>query len=149
MRSIVVFFVAFLFTISGVIAQKEYNTKKGVAINGYDVVSYFDGNAKKGVDTFAADYEGTTFLFSSKENLNKFRSNPQNFVPQYGGYCAYAVAVKGKKVSVNPETYEVKDGKLFLFYNRGNTNTLELWNNENPEDLKKQADANWQKIGKK
>lgn len=149
MKSILFFLAASLFTVSGMMAQKDFNKKKGVAINGYDVVSYFDGNAKKGTDTFTADYEGTTFLFLSEENLDKFEGNPEKYVPQYGGYCAYAVAVKGKKVSVNPETYEIKDGKLFLFYNRGNTNTLELWKNENPEELKKQADTNWQKISEK
>ncbi|WP_340199725.1 YHS domain-containing (seleno)protein [Ascidiimonas sp. W6] len=149
MKSIHYFVIAVLFSISGIYAQSDFNTKKGIAINGYDVVSYFDGKPKKGDKIFAVDYEDTTFLFSSEENLDKFEAAPKDFLPQYGGYCAYAVAVKSKKVDVDPETFEVRDGKLFLFYNKWSTNTLTLWKNENPKELKKKADTNWQKIGKK
>ena len=149
MKKILNFIAATLFVISGAVAQTDINAKNNIALNGYDVVSYFNGTPIKGTETFSVKYEGTTFYFASEENLDKFEGAPKNFLPQYGGYCAYAVAVKSKKVPVNPETFEIKNGKLYLFYNRGNTNTLELWKNENPKELAKKADANWGKIGKK
>ena len=130
-------------------AQKSYYTKKGVVAKGYDVVAYFSNETKQGTKEFSVEYDGVKFYFSSKENLDIFRKNPTKFVPQYGGFCAYAMGVKGSKVSINPETFEIRDNKLYLFYNKGNTNTLTLWNREGAEKLKKKADQNWKKITQK
>lgn len=52
----------------------------------------------------------------------------------------------GKKVSINPKTFEIRDGKLYLFFNSWGTNTLELWQKEGPEKLQQKADENWKKI---
>lgn len=126
-----------------------FNTKKGYVANGYDVVSYFDGAALEGNKTFVTEYKGAKFTFASDENLKKFIAEPEMYLPKYGGYCAYAVAVAGKKVSINPETYEIRDGELYLFYNSGKNNTLESWLAESPEKLKVKADKNWETIKKK
>lgn len=131
-------------------AQKtDYNTKKGAIANGYDVVAYFSNKAIKGTKKLATTHDGVQFRFSSKENLENFKKDPEKYVPQYGGYCAYAVGVKGEKVSINPKTFEIRDGKLYLFYNSWGTNTLDLWLKEKPEELKQKADKNWQKIKNK
>lgn len=127
----------------------DYNTKKGYAANGYDVVAYFDGTAIEGKKELSIDHDGVNYRFSSQENLDSFKSNPTKYVPQYGGYCAYAVAVSGKKVSINPETFEIREGRLYLFYNSGKTNTLDLWTKESPEKLRTKADENWKKIRNK
>ena len=127
----------------------DYNTKKGYATNGYDVVAYFDGKALKGSKEFSTEHDGVNFKFSSQENKDKFIASPNKYIPQYGGYCAYAVAKSGKKVSINPETFEIRDGKLYLFYNSGRTNTLKFWTNESPKKLQEIADKNWQKIKNK
>lgn len=127
----------------GLFAQTSYNQKKGVVLSGYDVVAYFGGEAKKGKKEWSTDYNDVAFYFSSNENLKKFRENPVQYVPQYGGFCAYAMAVNGKAVSVNPKTYEIRDGKLYLFYNAWGNNTLESWRNEDPESLVKKADRNF------
>lgn len=124
----------------------DYNTKKGYAVHGYDVVSYFNGTPEEGAKEFTYAYDGVKYQFASKANLEKFKANPTAYLPEYGGYCAYAVAVNGKKVNVDPETYEIRDGKLYLFYNAGKTNTLELWLNESPNNLRVKADKNWEKI---
>ena len=138
-----------LITSWGLSAQQHtFNTKKGYVVHGYDVVSYFQGKAQEGQAANTATYQGAKYKFATESNLKTFLENPEKYVPKYGGYCAYAIAVSGKKVNVNPETFEIRDGELFLFYNSGKNNTLESWLAESPEKLKKEADANWQKIKK-
>lgn len=124
----------------------DYNTKKGYAANGYDVVAYFDGKPMEGQKEFATEYDGVKYKFANEANMKKFKASPNSYLPEYGGYCAYAVAVSGKKVNINPKTFEIRDGKLYLFYNSGNTNTLDLWLDESPDNLKQKADKNWEKI---
>lgn len=138
--------------LAGYVSQAQsvdYNTKKGYVANGYDVVAYFDGQALEGDKAFTTSHDEVKYKFASQQNLDKFKANPEKYVPLYGGYCAYAVATSGKKVSVNPKTFEIRDGQLLLFYNAGRTNTLELWKNESPEELKPKADKNWEKIKNK
>ncbi len=124
----------------------DYNTKKGFAAEGYDVVSYFSNEAKEGSNKYIAVYDEIKYKFSSKENLIIFKSVPKKHLPQYGGYCAYAVAIKGKKVSIDPETFEIRDGKLYLFFNSWGTNTLKSWLCESPTKLQLTADENWNRI---
>ena len=78
-----------------------------------------------------------------------FQKNPKKYIPQYGGYCAYAIGKSSEKVSINPKTFEIRNDKLYLFYNSWGTNTLKPWKQETPEKLKNQADINWIKITKK
>jgi len=137
----------FLTSICSVSAQNiDYNLKKGFVAEGYDVVEYFNNKAIEGNKKFIAKFDDVSYKFVSKTNLEVFNSNPKKYVPQYGGYCAYAVAVKGKKIGVNPETFEIRDGKLYLFYNSWGTNTLELWIEENAKELQKKADEHWKTI---
>lgn len=139
--------ILILLTSVTVFAQKKnQNTKKGFLAEGYDVVSYFDNKAEKGDKKFTAEIEGIKFKFTSKENLVKFKENPKKYIPQYGGYCAYAIGANGSKVSIDPKTFEIREGKLYLFYNSWGTNTLELWKKEGAEKLKIQADKNWRNI---
>ena len=140
-------FILLLFISTSIFSQQiDYNTKKGAIANGYDVVAYFGNKAKKGNKKYTTKYDGVSFRFSSKENLETFKKSPDRYIPQYGGYCAYAIGLDGKKVSINPKTFEIRDNKLYLFYNSWGTNTLELWNKEGAEKLQKQADINWKKI---
>lgn len=124
--------------------QIDYNTDKGFVAEGYDVVSYFV--AKKpteGENKFIATYDGVKFKFSSEKNLNTFKENPKKYVPQYGGYCAYAVAEKNTKMYIDAEAYEVRDGKLYLFYSSFFWNKLEDWTEGNTKKLQEKADKNW------
>jgi YHS domain-containing protein len=144
MRSLIIIFTI---TISSLSAQTiDYNLKKGYAANGYDVVSYFNNKAIEGNRNFTATYDNTKYKFSSENNLNTFKKDPKMYIPQYGGYCAYAVAIKSNKVSINPKTFKINEGKLYLFYNAWGTNTLELWQKQNESELQKKADANWENI---
>ncbi|MCB0486880.1 MAG: YHS domain protein [Cyclobacteriaceae bacterium] len=124
---------------------KHYNTKKSLAIDGYDPVSYFSNKAEEGKESITYNYKGVTYQFANTTNLNKFKSNPDHYEPSYGGWCAYAMGESGEKVKVDPETFKVVDGKLYLFYNFWGNNTLTDWNKDE-KALKTKADQNWKKI---
>ncbi|AEH01133.1 YHS domain-containing (seleno)protein [Lacinutrix sp. 5H-3-7-4] len=139
----------FLFGIIAAQAQTDYNTKKGFIAEGYDVVSYFNNKAEKGNKNYTATFDGAKYKFSTKAHLEKFNTNPKQYIPQYGGYCAYAIAEKGKKVSINPETFEIRNGKLYLFYNSWGNNTLDSWLENDVKGLIKKADQSWRLISQK
>jgi YHS domain-containing protein len=124
--------------------QKHFFIEKSVALQGYDPVSYFAGRPLKGKTDFTQNYGGVTYRFANAANLETFRKDPARYEPQYGGWCAYAMGSDGSKVEVDPETYKLIDGKLFLFYNRFFNNTLKTWNGDEAR-LHRQADANWAK----
>lgn len=137
----------FLIGLTSSFAQTiDYNLKNGFAANGYDVVAYFKHQALEGSEIFTSNYNGVNYKFISKENLETFNNSPESYVPQFGGYCAYAIALKSDKVPINPKTFQITDGKLYLFYNAWGTNTRKLWNKENEKDLIEKADDNWDKI---
>ena len=124
----------------------EFNLEKKVGIQGYDPVGYFKQNkAVKGKAALATTYEGVTYYFSSPANKDSFAKNPAGFEPQYGCWCAYAMGSSGEKVEINPETFKIVEGKLYLFYNAFFNNTLKSWNKEESQ-LKAKADSNWKKI---
>ena len=122
---------------------KHFNTEANLAIQGYDPVAYFTENkAIKGKKEFAVNADGIVYRFSSLNNKNLFLKNPTAYEPQYGGWCAYAMGSYGEKVSVDPETFKILDGKLYLFYHSWTNNTLTKWNKEESK-LKASADKTW------
>jgi YHS domain-containing protein len=152
MRSIFLFAALSFFTISAHaqdvtgLRKKHFNLDEGIAISGYDPVAYFtQGKAVKGKKDMAVYHQGITYYFSSVANKELFKANPAKYEPEYGGWCAYAMGEKGEKVSIDPETFKIVNGKLYLFYNRFFNNTLKDWN-KNEATLKSKADANWPKL---
>jgi YHS domain-containing protein len=129
--------------------KKQFNIEKtGLAIEGYDPVAYFtEHKAIKGKKEFATVYEGVTYRFATEQNRQTFKTNPARYEPQYGGWCAYAMGTNGEKVEVDPETFKITDGKLYLFYNKLFNNTLTSWNKDELK-LKANADKNWMKFVK-
>ncbi|MGO4771083.1 YHS domain-containing (seleno)protein [Flavobacterium sp. W22_SRS_FK3] len=126
----------------------QYNLENKVAIQGYDPVGYFNQKkAIKGKKEISVSYQGVIYKFSSVENKEAFLKNPTKYEPQYGGWCAYALGSSNEKVEINPETFKIIDGKLYLFYNAFFNNTLKSWNKDET-NLKDQADSNWKKIYK-
>ncbi len=144
MRALLIVLLIFCKSLSG--QTIDTNTKKGFAANGYDVVAYFDNKAQEGHKKFKTVFNGVNYKFSSKEHLNLFIEHPEKYIPQYGGYCAYAVALKSDKVSINPKSFLIKNGKLYLFYNAWGIDTLELWLKENQNRLVEMANKNWNAI---
>lgn len=112
------------------------------ALKGYDVVSYFETQtAQKGKKEFSFKYQDVNWLFSSQKNLETFKTNPAKFMPEYGGWCAYAMA-DGQKVGVDPKSFDFKNGKLYLNYNK---KIQSKWRKKQDVYIPK-ADKFWQKI---
>ena len=116
--------------------------EQGVALQGYDPVSYFANLPVVGNPEIHSTYEGVTYYFANKENQAKFDATPIQYIPQYGGFCAVAVS-EGKLVPVDPETYKITDDKLYLFYNGEFGNTKPQWEADETT-LRANADDRWQ-----
>ncbi len=127
--------------------------KQGVILDGYDAVSYFQGSQpKKGSSQFQAQHDGATYWFASAENKQEFLKNPKKYEPQFGGWCAYAVADSKSKVDVDPKSFVIQDGRLLLFYNGLWGDTRKKWMSTKDKDSKiylKEADANWPEVKNK
>ena len=133
-----------------VAAQNVNADEQKLANEGYDVVNYFAANtAEKGSIEFSTTNKGATYYFLNDVNLKAFQASPSKYLPQFDGYCAFAVAKMNKKVPVNPETFRIDDGKLYLFYNdfwEGKPfNTIVPWLN-NEAEMEKMAATNWETL---
>jgi YHS domain-containing protein len=148
MRPILVILFAFsLFNAIGQTEarQKQFNLSKGLALQGYDPVSYFDAKPLQGKEHLRVIRMGVIYQFATKTNLDKFKSTPDKYEPAYGGWCAYAMGETGEKVKIDPETYKIVAGRLYLFYNFWGNNTLLKWNKDEKK-LKEAGDLHWKKI---
>lgn len=122
-----------------------HNLESGLAIQGYDPVAYFtQQKAVKGDKKFAVNASGAIYYFSSQAHKDLFLKNPAAYEPQYGGWCAYAMGATGEKVEIDPETFKILNGKLYLFYHSWTNNTLTKWNKDET-NLRARADKSWQK----
>ncbi len=111
-------------------------------ISGYDPVAYFtDGKPTKGNGYNVADYQGVSYAFATEENKELFEANPSKYVPAYGGWCAYGVAV-GKKFVADPQVWKIVNGKLYLNLDR---DIQGKWNEDIPGYIKT-ANSNWKEI---
>jgi YHS domain-containing protein len=136
-----------VFTIDGMaqsaIRSKQFNLESGVAIQGFDPVAYFTlQKAVEGNKKFATNFEGVTYYFASAFNKEMFLKDPKKYEPQYGGWCAYAMGATGEKVEIDPETFKILNGKLYLYYHSWTNNTLLKWNRDEA-NLKSKAEKNW------
>lgn len=120
--------------------------KAGVAIQGYDPVSYHSGKPMKGKMEYSLVYDGATYLFSDQNNMEIFQSTPNAYLPAFGGWCAWAM-LDGEKIGVDPESYKIINGITYLFYNSLFNNTLSMWNtragHETEEILVQKANFQW------
>ncbi|MEZ8943072.1 YHS domain-containing (seleno)protein [Vibrio sp. 10N.247.311.12] len=113
-----------------------------LAIKGYDPVAYFANEGPvKGTSEFTATYNNAIYNFASSENRDEFRANPEAYAPQYGGYCAFGVAM-GKKFETDPLAWKVEDGKLYLNLDKS---VQKRWL-ENTQEFIQDANSNWTTI---
>ena len=90
---------------------------EGVALQGYDVLSYLEKVAEKGSKEFSVEYGGVTWYFATANHRDQFRQDPEDFLPQYGGFCAYSVG-RGYPATADPRAFAVSGGKLYLFFDK-------------------------------
>lgn len=114
------------------------------ALRGYDTVAYFTaGRAVEGSDNFTTEYQGATWKFSSQQHLDMFLAQPEKYAPQYGGYCAWAMA-NGDTASAEPDLWTIHQGKLYLNYSKS---VETRWKTDIPGFIQK-ADQKWPALEK-
>jgi YHS domain-containing protein len=114
------FFTLALTTVAAHARSAEIYTGifSSLAVGGYDTVAYFkQGKPVVGKAEFATEYKGATWRFASKENLDAFTAAPATYAPQYGGYCAWAIA-HNYTASGDPLVWKIVDNRLYLNYDR-------------------------------
>lgn len=116
-----------------------------IAVSGYDTVAFFtEEKPVHGSPSITAEHKGATYLFSSEENKAKFEKNPAKYAPQFGGFCAYGAAL-GALFPVEVDTFQIKDGKLYLNLNPA---ILEEFNKDLDGNITK-AEKGWPTIEEK
>ena len=122
---------------------RPFFTENDVAIRGIDPVAYFtDGGPVPGNPDYAAEWEGATWHFASAQNRDRFLDTPDAFAPQYGGFCAWAVAEKGQLYATDPEAWAIVDDKLYLNFN---ASIQKRWEKDIP-GLIEAGDRRWPEI---
>jgi YHS domain-containing protein len=130
---------------SGKTQVSEVNAADGTGVKGYDPVAYFTaGQPTPGVDQYTYRWKGVTYRFASAENLERFKANPEKYLPQYGGYCAYAMSIN-RIADIDPSQWAVVDGKLYL---NNNFFAQSLWSLNKSGNITS-ADRNWPLYPKK
>lgn len=115
---------------------------KGVGAGGYDVVAYqAEGAARAGEAAIAASHDGISYRFASAANRDAFLAAPSKYLPQFGGYCAWAVA-NGYTAHADPEAWSVVEGKLYLNYSKS---VRTRWARDTRANIVK-GEANWPKV---
>lgn len=127
--------------------ESNWNNANGKPfLEGMDITTYFNKNIpEKGNSKFSVKHSGLILYFISEANKKAFVENPEKYLPEYGGWCAYAMGLNGEKVTVDPFTFKIVDNKLYLFYNFYFNNTLKDWNKDE-KNLQRLADYQWSNI---
>ncbi|MDK9736062.1 YHS domain-containing protein [Vibrio sp. D404a] len=122
--------------------EPVYSDFFGKAIRGYDPVAYFtQSKAVKGNDDYSYEWNGAEWRFSSQQHLDLFKADPEQYAPQYGGYCAWAVS-KGYTAKIDPQAWNIVDGKLYLNYSKS---VQQTWQGDIAGNIAN-ADANWPRL---
>ena len=131
--------IAVAFTRPALAAEPPVFSAGGAAINGFDPVAYFnDSKPVRGSKDIVHEWNGAEWRFASEANRDAFAADPEGYAPQYGGYCAYAVA-NGYTATTDPDAWTVHDGKLYLNFSKS---VRRRWERDIPGNIAK-GDANW------
>ena len=123
-------------------AHAAVNAAGGIAIKGYDPVAYFiTGRPAKGNNHFEYAWMGAKWHFVDKNNMDAFKASPEQYAPQYGGYCAYGMS-KGQQADIDPQAWTIHDGKLYLNFS---PQVRFIWSRDLTGNVAK-ADENWKKF---
>jgi YHS domain-containing protein len=92
----------------------QRDSRLGLALNGFDPVSYRLGAPSAGSAQHELLLDGVVWRFASAANLAAFRDAPEIYVPAFGGFDATGVAA-GIAVDSDPGQFAVVGSQLFLF----------------------------------
>lgn len=117
----------------------------GIALGGYDTVAFFtDGRPVHGDPGVTSTHKGAKYFFASNAHKAQFDANPEKYVPQFGGYCAYGAAL-GALFPVDISTWQIRNDKLYLNLNPA----IAAEFNKNPMGHIAKAEKNWPGLVKK
>ena len=123
-------------------ATPDIYAEGGIAIDGTDPVAYFtESKPVAGDPSITHEWMGTTWQFSTEDNRAAFAADPEAYAPQFGGYCAWAVA-QGYTAAIDPDAWRIVDGKLYLNYSAA---VQRRWEQDIPGFIS-QADQNWPSV---
>ena len=118
------------------------NTASGVALHGHDPVDYFDqGSAVMGSNEHTFEWRDAVWHFSSAEHQQRFAANPEDYAPQFGSFCAFAVS-KGFTAEILPDAWHIEDGNLYVFADK---NVRDEWVATLPDGSLQLSEDNWAK----
>lgn len=116
----------------------------GVALDGYDAVSYFiDPAPVQGSADYVHYWGGVPWYFASAANRDVFARNPEIYAPQHGGYCEMSLA-RGFLSDGKAQFYVIDKMKLYLFYSAANREAFLIARDEAVVD----ARAHWVDLSK-
>lgn len=142
MKTAIILSITVLVHFTACTQQPEVYSSSGVAVNGYDVVSYFtELKPVKGSKDHSFQWKNTVWYFSSDKNLELFKSDPDKYAPQFGGYCAFGVA-EDHTAPTKPDAWTIVDDKLYLNYN---IDVRKMWREKQTEYIE-QGNKNWPEV---
>lgn len=127
-------------------AVADYNLDSGLALQGFDPVSYYPqggGVPQRGTAEHSVRYAGVVYRFATTDNRAAFEADPAAFEPSYGGWCAWAMARGASKVNPDPENFLIEGGRLRVFYRNPLSDTRAKWERGDVRQLGADADENW------
>lgn len=114
---------------------------QGLALQGFDVISYLERHPEKGQKAYAFEHNGVTWLFANNEHLRRFSRQPEQYIPEYGGFCAYSIG-HGFPATADPRVFTLEGNKLYLFFDKA---AQTVWQ-QNQRNMVTAADRNWPKL---
>lgn len=128
-----------VFSVQIVAKDRIYQGRFSGAIRGYDPVAYFtESDAIRGSKKITYKYRDAKWRFSSEENKELFKSDPEKYIPQYGGYCAKAMS-GDRFLKIDPKAWTIIENKLYLNYS---PKTRVSWKQDNTGLIEK-ANQYW------
>jgi NTE family protein len=109
----------------------------------FDPVSYFSEDGPvEGRESLEAVHEGRRYRFATEANQALFFAHPGRYLPQYGGFCAFAMA-RNKQVKADPRFYAVINDRLYFNVNKS---VHGQWKADVARQIE-MADGNWARNG--